>query len=159
MGALSSKKIPGQVLLTGPPDSGKTTLLYQLVFQKKDWESSKTTGFQFEIVKGGDGPAEQQVAVWDIAGGQSTSLILPQIYQLVRFQSIVYMISPERIVQEGVGSHPISQLDYARVHLNRLLAEIEMEQINNVHIVYNVRKKKGKFAHYFTTRANEAAQI
>ena len=48
------------------------------------------------------------VGVWDIGGGQSTQLVLQQIYQLVRFQSIVYLINPEKTVQEGVGSPAIS---------------------------------------------------
>ena len=30
------------------------------------------------------------------------------------------------------------------MHLNRLLAEIELEQVNNVHIIYNI-KKDGKY--------------
>ena len=38
----------------------------------------------------------------------------------------------------------IDHLDYAKVHLNRLLAEIELEQVNNVHIIYNI-KKEGKY--------------
>ena len=45
MGGLASKKTPGQVLMVGPPNSGKTTLLYKLVFQKKDWTADTTVGF------------------------------------------------------------------------------------------------------------------
>ena len=45
MGALSSKKTPGQVLIVGPPDAGKTTLLYRLKLENQAWEASKTTGF------------------------------------------------------------------------------------------------------------------
>ena len=45
MGALSSKKTPGQVLMVGPPSSGKTTFLYKLVFQKKEWKADTTVGF------------------------------------------------------------------------------------------------------------------
>ena len=35
MGALSSKKTPGQVLIVGPPEAGKTTLLYRLKFENQ----------------------------------------------------------------------------------------------------------------------------
>ena len=56
MGALSSKKTPGQVLMVGPPSSGKTTFLYKLVFQKKEWKADTTVGFQYEEVRSGDGP-------------------------------------------------------------------------------------------------------
>ena len=76
MGALSSKKTPGQVLLVGPPDAGKTTLLYRLKDAKEDWTATVTKGFQFEEVRGGEGPNEQQVGVWDLGGGQSTQLVL-----------------------------------------------------------------------------------
>ena len=80
MGAISSKKIPGQVLLVGPPNAGKTTLLYKLIFQKKDWTADTTTGFQFEEVRSGDGPNAQTVGVWDIGGNQATQMVLQQIY-------------------------------------------------------------------------------
>ena len=89
------------------------------------------------------------VGVWDIGGGQSTQLVLQQIYQLVRFQSIVYLINPEKTVQEGVGSPAISQIDFSKVHLNRLLAEIELEQVSNVHIFYNINKVEGRFRNVF----------
>ena len=74
------------------------------MFPKTDWKADKTTGFQFEEVRGGEGPNEQEVGVWDIGGGQSTQLVLQQLYQLVRFHSIVYVISPERTVKEGFGN-------------------------------------------------------
>ena len=32
-----------------------------------------------------------------------------------------------------------SQLVYARIHLNQLLAEIELSSVTNVHIIYNVK--------------------
>ena len=63
-------------MIVGPPDSGKTTFLYRLIFQKDNWASSKTTGFQFEEVRGGEGPNPQEVGVWDVGGGQSTQLVL-----------------------------------------------------------------------------------
>ena len=69
MGALSSKKTPGQVLIVGPPEAGKTTLLYRLKFENQQWDADKTTGFQFEELRGGDGPNEHEVGVWDIGGG------------------------------------------------------------------------------------------
>ena len=78
--AISSKKTPGQVLMVGPKGSGKTTFLYKLVFQKKDWTADATVGFQYEEVPSGDGPNAKMVGVWDIGGGQSTQLILQQIY-------------------------------------------------------------------------------
>ena len=66
--------------MVGPPNSGKTTFLYKLVFQKKDWVADSTVGFQFEEVRSGDGPNDKLVGVWDIGGGQSTQLVLQQIY-------------------------------------------------------------------------------
>ncbi len=76
MGAIASKKTPGQVLLVGPPSAGKTTLLYKLVFQKDDWTATPTVGFQYEEVRSGDGPNAQAVGVWDIGGGQASQLVL-----------------------------------------------------------------------------------
>ena len=66
--------------MVGPPGSGKTTFLYKLVFQKKDWKADTTVGFQYEEVRSGDGPNLKTVGVWDIGGGQSTQLVLQQIY-------------------------------------------------------------------------------
>ena len=72
--------------MVGPPSSGKTTFLYKIVVQKKDWVADTTVGFQYEEVRSGDGrPNSKLVGVWDIGGGQSTQLVLQQIYQLVRF--------------------------------------------------------------------------
>ena len=52
-------------------------------------------------------------------------------------------------MQEGVGSPAISQIDFSKVHLNRLLAEIELEQVSNVHIFYNINKVEGRFRNVF----------
>ena len=52
-------------------------------------------------------------------------------------------------MQEGFGNQQTDHLDYARVHLNRLLAEIELEQVNNVHIIYNI-SKEGKYSRIFS---------
>ena len=71
MGAFASKKTPGQVLMVGPPSSGKTTLLYKLKFKnKEDWKASQTIGFQFEEIR--ESADNNEVGVWDIGGGQST---------------------------------------------------------------------------------------
>ena len=59
------------------------------------------------------------------------------------------MIEPEGIIQEGVGTPSISQIDFSKVHLNRLLAEIELEQVSNVHIFYNIKKSEGRFKNVF----------
>ena len=67
----------------------------------------------------------------------------------MRFNSIVYVIDPEKTVQEGVGAAAISQIDFAKVHLNRLLAEIELEQVSNVHIIFNLNTEKGRFRNVF----------
>ena len=56
----------------------------------------------------GDEPNSPMVGVWDIGGGQATQLVLQQVYQLVRFESIVYMIRLDKTVQEGVGTPAIS---------------------------------------------------
>ena len=66
--------------MVGPPESGKTTFLYKIVFQKYDWTADATVGFQYEEVRSGEGPNAQMVGVWDIGGGQSTQLVLQQIY-------------------------------------------------------------------------------
>ena len=68
------------------------------------------------------------------------------------------MINPENTVQEGYGSPQIDHIDYARVHLNRLLAEIELEQVNNVHIIYNV-PKKGKYGHLFKEGTDDKGRL
>ena len=140
--------------MVGPPNSGKTTLLYKLIFQKKDWTADTTTGFQFEEVRSGDGANAQVVGVWDIGGNQATQMVLQQIYQLVRFNSIVYVIDPEKPVQEGAGAPAISQIDFSKVHLNRLLAEIELEQVSNVHIVFNLNTQNGRFRNVFANEEN-----
>ena len=155
MGGLSSKKAPGQVLMVGPPESGKTTLLYKLVLQKKEWKADETIGFQYEEVRMGDEPNSPMVGVWDIGGGQATQLVLQQVYQLVRFESIVYMIRLDKTVQEGVGTPAISQIDYAKVHLNRLLAEIELEQVSNVHIFFNLSKKERRNKNIFDVKTDK----
>ena len=148
MGALSSKKTPGQVLLVGPADSGKTTLLYELILPRKDWKADKTLGFQYEEISGGKEHQQYEVGVWDVGGGSSSQLLLQQIYQLVRFQSIIYVINPDKQVTDssvnlGNGSGGLderTQLDYGRVQLNQLSAEIELHQVANVHVVFNVRE-------------------
>ena len=42
--------------MVGPPESGKTTFLYKIVFQKYDWTADATVGFQYEEVRNGEGP-------------------------------------------------------------------------------------------------------
>ena len=66
------------------------------------------------------------------------------------------MIDPEGIIQEGVGTPAISQIDFSKVHLNRLLAEIELEQVSNVHIFYNINKSKGRFKNVFENDEGES---
>lgn len=75
MGAITSKKTPGQVLLLGPSEAGKTTLLYFLIFTKHDYQETKTTGFHFEQIQGGEGPNKQTVGVWDIAGNSPPYIV------------------------------------------------------------------------------------
>ena len=48
-----------------------------------------------------------------------------------------------------MGTPAISQIDFSKVQLNRLLAEIELEQVSNVHIFYNVDKQNGRFRNVF----------
>ena len=56
--------------MVGPPEAGKSTLLYRLKWSKEpDWTATTTKGFQFEEISGGEGPNEQVVGVWDIGGG------------------------------------------------------------------------------------------
>lgn len=40
-------------------------------------------------------------------------------------------------------------MDFARVNLNMLLAEIELEQVSNVHILYNINTEEGRFKNIF----------
>ena len=67
----------------------------------------------------------------------------------------MYLIDPEKTVQEGVGTPAISHIDFSKVHLNRLLAEIELEQVSNVHIFYNIDTVNGRFRNVFTSEAAE----
>ena len=75
MGAFASKKTPAQILLCGPSNSGKTTLLYSLIFPKHDYKETITTGFHFEQISGGEGLNKQIVGVWDIAGNSPYPII------------------------------------------------------------------------------------
>ena len=68
----------------------------------------------------------------------------------------MYVIDPEKTVHEGVGTPAISQIDFSKVHLNRLLAEIELEQVGNVHIFYNVNKTRGRFKNVFENQDENA---
>ena len=52
----------------------------------------------------------------------------------------------------------ISQIDYSKVHLNRLLAEIELEQVTNVHIFYNIKSQSGRYANCFSEANSQAAE-
>lgn len=63
------------MLLTGPSQAGKTTVLYNLIFNKHDYHESKTTGFHFEQISGGEGLNKQIVGMWDIAGNSPQSII------------------------------------------------------------------------------------
>ena len=40
--------------------------------------------------------------------------------------------------------------------MNRLLAEIELEQVSNVHIFYNINKSKGRFKNVFENDEGES---
>ena len=77
----------------------------------------------------------------------------------MKFNSIVYVIDPEKPVQEGAGSPAISQIDFAKVHLNRLLAEIELEQVSNVHIVFNLNTQTGRFRNVFASEDSNNQRI
>ena len=61
-------------------------------------------------------------------------------------------------MQEGVGTPAISHIDFSKVHLNRLLAEIELEQVSNVHIFYNINKENGRFKNVFAADNEGGAQ-
>lgn len=54
------------------------------------------------------------------------------------------MIDPEGKIPEYPHTprdvHHMNHLDYARRDLDYLMAEIELRQLHNVHIVYNIRK-------------------
>ena len=43
--------------------------------------------------------------------------------------------------------------------MNRLLAEIELEQVNNVHIIYNVSKKSQKYGHLFKEGSDDKGKL
>jgi small GTP-binding protein len=75
MGAISSKKATGQILLIGPPEAGKTTLLYALIFAKSDDQATRTTGFHFEQLSGGEGQKNHIAGVWDVAGSSSYKVV------------------------------------------------------------------------------------
>ena len=71
----------------------------------------------------------------------------------------MYVIDPEKPVQEGAGAAAISQVDFSKVHLNRLLAEIELEQVSNVHIVFNLDTEGGRFRNVFANEENIKERI
>jgi hypothetical protein len=50
-------------------------LLYFLIFTKHDYQETKTTGFHFEQIQGGEGPNKQTVGVWDIAGNSPPNIV------------------------------------------------------------------------------------
>ena len=66
------------------------------------------------------------------------------MYQLVKFQALLYVIDPDGVVPDQpsipINEVGMSQLVFARANLDYLLAEIELNVITSVHIVYNVRK-------------------
>lgn len=65
---------------------------------------------------------------------------------------MVYVIDPEGKIPElphlQRNTHHMNHLDYAKKNLEYLMAEIELRQLNNVHIVYNLRKSS---TYYNTT--------
>ena len=67
------------MLIVGPQDAGKTTLLYQLIFGKHDYQTTTTTGFHFELLAGGLGVNKHLVGVWDVSGN-CPAVVLRQFY-------------------------------------------------------------------------------
>ena len=118
----SAQTAPLQVLLVGPPNSGKTTLLYSQVFQTRDYQETPTTGFQFEEIA----LSNTKYGVWDISGSLPEP-VLRQLYQMVQFSALLYVADPFR------------HADHARRHLEFLLAEVELQSVQTCLVIYNAR--------------------
>ena len=68
----------------------------------------------------------------------------------MKFQALVYVIDPDGSVPESatipVDYHNMNQLKFGSLNLEFLLAEIELRAVNNVHIVYNMKKGSKYYA-------------
>ena len=90
MGAAKSKNI--KVMIVGPADAGKTTLLYRLKLKNlKQSEFSTTTGFNFETVTVPG--SSTQLACWDLAGTRERQKYWKYFYESVRVDVLLFVVS------------------------------------------------------------------
>jgi small GTP-binding protein len=90
MGGSSSKNI--KVMIVGPADAGKTTLLYRMKLKNlKQAEFSTTTGFNFEniAVPG----TKQQLSCWDLAGAHERQKYWKFFYESVHVDVLLFVVS------------------------------------------------------------------
>lgn len=112
-----------QVIITGPPSSGKTAFLYSLVLKGKDFKPTVTLGFNYEeytppyaVDVASNGASSQTIAIWETGGGQiSKTVTVAHIYKSLYISAIIFVVDIEK-----------DDMRLAGRDLNMLLAEEEI---------------------------------
>ena len=156
MGANIQKKDSTQILLIGPEQSGKTTLLYKqkLTNTQELGELNETIGFQYEEIDNGD--SATTCGIWDVGGGEASQSILSAVIQNVKFSVVLYVIDIRHEINGMTGGIIMSEkpqtgfktlsqhskMDLARKQLHRIMAEDELREVHTLVIVLNCNINK-----------------
>ena len=103
-GIFSSNSALKQVLLVGPPSSGKTTLLYSMVLPKKEFKASATNGFNYEQLTV---DRHGTVAVWDIGGSFTVTIIALLEELFIVEHACGHILQEHRLLSDTIRDQPI----------------------------------------------------
>jgi len=120
-------------------------------------KANPTIGFQYEEITIAVDKDDKAIGgFWDVGGNEACMAVMQAITQNISFKAIIFVIDITKEIKTKYGgikgqnvmnklTNPQNNIDKARIHIHRLMAEEECRSVHTLAIVFNCRNNSAVY--------------